>query len=370
MATQIKLRRDTTSNWSQSNPVLALGEPGFDTTENRLKIGNGVTRWNSLPWIADNPTSYNNLLDKPTIPSDISQLTDNQNLLGNGGLTIADFGEGFSVNGSGKIVTQKLYSTNSTNSAQHYRLELDNNGVVHLPDQSIINGATLKSVPGNYAGITAGPVGADEDSWMWVDSTGAFIATKYNTGPAKQWSFDNTGVLTLPPGGDIVNSNGTSVLGGGSGSTLVNGSYTVNLDGAGFLNLPVNAGGIRQNNLTTSVTNPTTTSATAQVVWTSSSSSISGVKLFITVESLTDVDNQWWHTQCCEAIIAARGSYANGDPVISIYGVVYTGPSALANFTVRRNSSTNLIEVLATQTNTTLNSLYFRIQATESFTRD
>ena len=41
----IKLRRGT--DWS-SNPVLAQGEPGFDTTNNILKVGDGTTAWSSL----------------------------------------------------------------------------------------------------------------------------------------------------------------------------------------------------------------------------------------------------------------------------------------------------------------------------------
>ena len=138
--------------------------------------------------------------------------------LGEIGLSITDFGEGFSLNGSDKIVTNKLYSTNETQPTQHYRLELDTNGVVHLPDQSIINGATLKTVPGNYAGITAGPAspaGKDEDSWVWVDNDGAWIGTKYST-DAFTWKFDNNGNLILPGNGEIsINyANGSSYAGG------------------------------------------------------------------------------------------------------------------------------------------------------------
>jgi len=43
----IQVRRGTASDWS-SNPTLAQGEPGFDTTNNILKIGDGTTAWNSL----------------------------------------------------------------------------------------------------------------------------------------------------------------------------------------------------------------------------------------------------------------------------------------------------------------------------------
>ena len=111
-------------------------------------------------------------------------------------------GEGFTADVNDKVTTNKLYSTNLTQPNQHYRLTLDTNGVVHLPDESIINGATLKTVPGNYAGITAGPVGRDEDSWVYVDNDGAWIATKYST-TAHTWKFDNNGKLTLPTNGTI-----------------------------------------------------------------------------------------------------------------------------------------------------------------------
>jgi len=45
---RIFLRRDTAANWSSENPVLSVGEPAFDTTNQILKVGNGTTPWNSL----------------------------------------------------------------------------------------------------------------------------------------------------------------------------------------------------------------------------------------------------------------------------------------------------------------------------------
>lgn len=46
----IKLRRDTALNWSTINPVLALAEPGLEIDTNSIKYGDGVRRWNSLPY--------------------------------------------------------------------------------------------------------------------------------------------------------------------------------------------------------------------------------------------------------------------------------------------------------------------------------
>jgi hypothetical protein len=154
------------------------------------------------------------------------------------GSSIVDFGEGFSLTASNKIVTNKLYSTNETDDDVHYRLELDTNGVVVLPDQSIINGSTLRGAFGtgelNYTGITIGP-DADhrEESWVWVDSNGAHVGTSYST-DAHTWSFTNTGNLQLPVGGDILDSNGASVL-GGSGNVDLGKFKIVDDNGVAFL---------------------------------------------------------------------------------------------------------------------------------------
>ena len=49
--TTFKLKRGTAARWAEVNPILEAGEPGFVYDENRLKIGNGVTPWNELPYI-------------------------------------------------------------------------------------------------------------------------------------------------------------------------------------------------------------------------------------------------------------------------------------------------------------------------------
>jgi hypothetical protein len=48
MTTRIKLRRDTAANWTTNDPVLALGEAGYDTTNNELRVGDGTTVWSGL----------------------------------------------------------------------------------------------------------------------------------------------------------------------------------------------------------------------------------------------------------------------------------------------------------------------------------
>lgn len=64
MAIRIQLRRDSASNWASANPVLALGEPGYDTTGGKLKVGDGVTVWNDLPYVTT--FDWNDLVNTPT----------------------------------------------------------------------------------------------------------------------------------------------------------------------------------------------------------------------------------------------------------------------------------------------------------------
>ncbi len=45
---QIQVRQGTAAQWAATNPVLLLGEPGYDTDGKILKLGDGVTPWSSL----------------------------------------------------------------------------------------------------------------------------------------------------------------------------------------------------------------------------------------------------------------------------------------------------------------------------------
>ena len=54
MANRIQLRRDIGANWASVNPVLAQGEVGIETdaVPIQIKVGDGVTAWNSLSYVA------------------------------------------------------------------------------------------------------------------------------------------------------------------------------------------------------------------------------------------------------------------------------------------------------------------------------
>ncbi len=52
MATKIQIRRDTAANWTSNDPVLSVGEQGFETDSNKMKIGDGVSAWSALAYMA------------------------------------------------------------------------------------------------------------------------------------------------------------------------------------------------------------------------------------------------------------------------------------------------------------------------------
>ena len=58
MSVQIRLRRGTEYGWNSANIILASGEPGFELDTGRLKVGDGVTAWNSLSYIAVPPSGF------------------------------------------------------------------------------------------------------------------------------------------------------------------------------------------------------------------------------------------------------------------------------------------------------------------------
>jgi len=49
---KILIRRDTATNWTSANPVLGSGEQGYETDTRKMKIGDGIHSWNSLPYFS------------------------------------------------------------------------------------------------------------------------------------------------------------------------------------------------------------------------------------------------------------------------------------------------------------------------------
>ena len=88
----ITLRRGTSTEWSATNPVLASGEPGIDTTNNLLKIGNGTSNWSSLSGVNIGNASFN---------SAVSGLLPVTSLVAGSNVTISSSGTTYTISSSG-----------------------------------------------------------------------------------------------------------------------------------------------------------------------------------------------------------------------------------------------------------------------------
>lgn len=51
MAVTIKLRRALSTEWNTVNPVLSLGEPGYEIDTKKIKVGDGVNTWSNLEYV-------------------------------------------------------------------------------------------------------------------------------------------------------------------------------------------------------------------------------------------------------------------------------------------------------------------------------
>jgi hypothetical protein len=92
MATRMQQRRGTAAQWTASNPVLNAGEIGFESDNNKFKIGDGTNHWADLPYF----------LDEDTIGTSLNGYLEDTLLGANNGVA--------QLNSSGKLVSTQLPS--------------------------------------------------------------------------------------------------------------------------------------------------------------------------------------------------------------------------------------------------------------------
>lgn len=51
MAVRFQFRRGTSTEWAQHNPILLEGEVGIEKNTKKIKIGDGLSNWNTLTYM-------------------------------------------------------------------------------------------------------------------------------------------------------------------------------------------------------------------------------------------------------------------------------------------------------------------------------
>ncbi|NBT57152.1 hypothetical protein EBT16_00050 [bacterium] len=93
----IRLRKGTSQQWSIVNPILSSGEPGYDTTNGIIKVGDGTTRWNQL-------SGHKHLVAEiEDFNSKVAQLLPVTNIVGGANISVVANGTEFSIGVSGQL---------------------------------------------------------------------------------------------------------------------------------------------------------------------------------------------------------------------------------------------------------------------------
>lgn len=151
--TSIRLRKGTGTEWNNTNPVLASGEPGYDLTNKILKIGDGVNTWSQL---SNHNHTTNNIAD---FNSSVSGLLPVKDIIAGSNISITSSSGTFTINSTGGGLTDIVQDTSPQLGGN-----LDLNGY-HISGVSFYTSAT---------GTIIGPGGWIYQSGQAIRSEGFF----------------------------------------------------------------------------------------------------------------------------------------------------------------------------------------------------
>lgn len=243
--TQIKLRRDTSANFTSKNPILGIGEPAYETDTKKLKIGDGTTAYNSLDYFSGGggSTEFTVVqplklvdgtltlqIDEQTIQVQNGKLVANLDELGNEVNTLAGDVAGVQADLANKQdkSTAVTIDTKQTISGQ----KEFNNTLLLLSNNDFLRGQQSTSYR-NGAGLSMGSNSTSTDGgpftpqWKIYDTSGGVdrtetIVTTYNQSKLNSTNFnaasklvrlDSDGKLPAVDGSKLTNlpSSSTSV---------------------------------------------------------------------------------------------------------------------------------------------------------------
>lgn len=170
--TQIQLRRNTAAGAAASNPTLAQGEPGLETDTGYVKIGDGTTPWNSLPYAASSDTARRFALRGNR---SISQMRSAPVMTGPP--TVGPYGAGYSDGGDlaaaeaggYQITTATAIKVNysAPNSDKHFRIR--GGPYQHTNGNNSVDMGAVQSITPNGIGFTGKTMHVSFD---WQANTG------------------------------------------------------------------------------------------------------------------------------------------------------------------------------------------------------
>lgn len=153
----IQFLRGTASAAESANPILAAGQPFFETDTNKLKIGDGTSYYNQLPYLVDNSQAttitWDDVTGKPSVftpASHTHSISDVSNL---------------QTTLNGKASTSHTHSISDVTS-----LQTNLNGKMSSPSNTGSSGQWLQRYGSNQGTWASLPVASSSQSGM-ISST-------------------------------------------------------------------------------------------------------------------------------------------------------------------------------------------------------
>jgi hypothetical protein len=103
---RMQQRRDTQTNWTSANPVLASGEFGVETDTGRFKVGDGVSAWSQLLYVGF-VTSVNGLTGNVELAAvaSINSLSGSITITGGDNVTVSSSGSKITIDSPGAVLS-------------------------------------------------------------------------------------------------------------------------------------------------------------------------------------------------------------------------------------------------------------------------
>ena len=190
MATRIQIRRDTATNWSSANTILAQGEMALETDTGKLKVGDGTTAWGALDYSLDpvgatgrvtgaDASNVSTKLYSPTAnvvlePGTGGTVVANGNMTVNGTFNASDMGTFV-----GSVITD---NTSLTNALQQL--------------ETAVESAEESSEFANLAGVTAGDTHLGTFTGTTVSDNGSIKAGMQELETAVETKADSSAIPT------------------------------------------------------------------------------------------------------------------------------------------------------------------------------
>jgi hypothetical protein len=202
---QLKLRQDTSSGWSAVNPILLAGELGRESNTGKIKIGDGITAWNSLAY------------------QPFGALITNADISATAEIAVSKLADG---------AARQLLQTDTAGTGVEWTSNVDVPGTLDVTGAATFDAAvtiagnstaasfipTGSTVPTNGVYLSAAnnvSIATNSTQRLLIDAAGQIEAASLGTAaaPTYSWTGDpNTGIYS--PGADqvAISTNGTKRL--------------------------------------------------------------------------------------------------------------------------------------------------------------